>query len=82
MTDNYSTTLNAGSFKGRCYRHVRVSRPHTKSQEGFVLDAGNHFKTLDALIDFVCDEQSRAACEAGKSAACPDQHACRHGIDN
>ncbi len=58
MTDNYSATLNTGSFKGRCYRHVRVSKPHTKSKEWFVLDDGNYFKTLDALIDFVRDQQS------------------------
>jgi hypothetical protein len=25
---------------------------------------------------------ARAACEAGGPVACPDQHLCRHGIDN
>ena len=75
------TTLNAGSFQGRCYRHVRVSKPHTKSQVWWVLDDGNHFRSLDALVGFVSDQQARAACEAGEQVACPDAHTCRHGID-
>jgi hypothetical protein len=88
MTDNYSTTLNAGSFKGRCYRHVRITKPHTQAEVWWVLDDGNYFKSLDALVRFVTVRQiadaakARIACEAGETVACPDQHLCRHGIDN
>lgn len=55
MTD--TTTLNTGSFKGRCYRQVRVSKPHAKSQVWWVLDDGNHFTSLDGLIRFVTVKQ-------------------------
>ena len=82
MMNAYETTLNTGSFKGRCYRHVRVSKPHAKSQVWWVLDDGNYFRSLDALVGFVSDQQARAGCEAGESVACPDAHTCRHGIDN
>ena len=78
------TTLNAGSFQGRCYRHVRVSKPHTKSQvwcAASAKDLARRFRSLDALVGFVSDQQARAACEAGEQVACPDAHTCRHGID-
>jgi len=78
----YATTLNTGTFNGRCYRHVRVSKPHTKSQVWWVLDDGNYFRSLDALVGFVSVQQSRAACEEGEAVTCPDQHLCRNGIDN
>jgi len=51
------TTLNTGSFQGRCYRHVRVSTPHAKSQVWWVLDDGNRFRSLEALIGFVAEKQ-------------------------
>ena len=72
-----TTTLNTGSFNGRCYRHVRVSKPHTKSEVWWVLDDGNYFKTLPALIRHV----EASSCNKTK-AACPDAHLCRCGIDN
>ena len=78
----YTTTLNTGTFNGRCYRHVRISKPHTKSQVWWVLDDGNYFRSLDALVGFVFDQQARATCEAGKPVTCPDAHLCRHGIDD
>lgn len=82
MTGNFSTTLNTGSFEGRSYRHVRVSKPHAKSQVWWVLDDGNHFCSLESLVGFVTDQKVREACEAGEPVACPDAHTFRHGIDN
>jgi hypothetical protein len=81
-----TSTLNTGSFKGRCYRHVRVTKPHTKSEVWWVLDDGNHFRSLDSLIRHVtatsdADAAARLACESGESVDCPDAHLCRHGID-
>jgi len=60
-----TSTLNTGSFKGRCYRHVRVTRPHAKSEEWWVLDDGNYFKSLDLLIRHVTanDAADRLSCE-------------------
>jgi hypothetical protein len=52
-----TTTLNTGSFKGRSYRHVRVTKPHTKAEVWWVLDDGNHFRSLDALVRFVTVRQ-------------------------
>jgi hypothetical protein len=51
------------------------------------LDDGNYFKSLDSLIRHVtasnpADDAARLACERGETAACPEQHLCRHGIDN
>lgn len=51
------TTLNTGSFKGRCYRHVRITKPHTKAEVWWVLDDGNYFKSLDDLVRFVTVRQ-------------------------
>ena len=87
MNETNTTTLNAGSYKGRCYRHVRVTKPHTKAEVWWVLDDGNYFKSLDALIRFVAaqqvanDSKARAACDQGEKVACPDQHLCRHGVE-
>jgi hypothetical protein len=87
MTASTTSTLNTGSFRGRCYRHVRVTKPHTKSQVWWVLDDGNYFKSLDSLIRHVtaskpADDAARIACERGETTDCPEQHLCRHGIDN
>ena len=88
MDATKTTTLNTGSYKGRHYRHVRVTKPHAKAEVWWVLDDGNHFKSLDALVRFVTVRQiadaanARAACEAGEPVACPDQHLCRHGVED
>jgi hypothetical protein len=47
------TTQTCGTYRGRCYRHVRVSKPHIKSEVWWVLDDGNYFKTLSALIKHI-----------------------------
>jgi hypothetical protein len=38
--------------------------------------------TLRPEMAAVLAEAKRLACESGEPAACPDQHLCRHGIDN
>jgi len=48
-----TSTLNTGSYKGRCYRHVRVNKPHAKSVVWWILDDGNYFKSLAALIKHI-----------------------------
>jgi hypothetical protein len=83
---NAIATLNTGLFKGRCYRHVRISKPHTKSEVWWVLDDGNYFRSLDSLIRHVTatsdtDAAASLACESGESVDCPDAHLCRHGIE-
>lgn len=46
-------TMNTGEFRGRFYRQVRISKPHEKVAVWWVLDDGNHFKSLDALVRHV-----------------------------
>jgi hypothetical protein len=35
-----------------------------------------------SLIPVAVNNARRIACERGETSACPDQHLCRHGIDN
>ena len=61
--------------------------PSLASAVANVDDLYKRYDSLPARVRAVVDEAARADCEAGQPGwlspvACPDQHTCRHGIDN
>lgn len=56
---------SCGTYKGRCYRHVRLNQvfPHSLIRSfWWVLDDGSHFKTLSELLRHV-DASSQPSVE-------------------
>jgi hypothetical protein len=43
---------------------------------------GERISSGPRLEQWWIDEQKRIACERDETTDCPDQHLCRHGIDN
>jgi hypothetical protein len=42
----------------------------------------DRYDTLSKQGKYLIDQARRIACERGETTACPEQHLCRHGIDN
>jgi hypothetical protein len=61
--------------------------PSVSSAVAHIDDLYARYDALPARVRAVVDEAARADCDAGQPGwlspvACPDQHLCRHGIDN
>ena len=51
-------------------------------EEAWEAAAKNMEKAAAAYSELANKYRTKAACERGETAACPEQHLCRHGIDN
>jgi len=51
-------------------------------EEAWEAAAKNMEKAAAAYSELANKYRTKAACERGETADCPEQHLCRHGIDN
>ena len=81
---------NTWEYSGFTINRWTTSRTFSAARpDGTKTYVRNTLREILTDIDFwklkrrdIQDRSARAACEAGKPVACPDQHLCRHGINN